>query len=205
MKSYIRALSASAALMLTFAGSTLAQETTTATPPADAPAATAPLSIGKVADTVGQAYIKSEHGDWQLRCVKTEDGADPCQLYQLLKDEKGNAVAEITLVALPEGQQAIAGASIIVPLETLLTENLRIGVDDGKVKIYPFTFCSQAGCIARVGFLPEEVDAMKKGKKATVTVVPFVAPDQTVKVDISLKGFTEAFDAVKATLPAAKE
>ena len=37
--------------------------------------------------------------------------------------------------------------------------------------------------------------------KATVSVVPILAPDQVVAVDISLKGFTEAFEAIKAERP----
>ena len=41
---------------------------------------------------------------WEQRCVRTEDGADPCQLYQLLKDADGNSVAEISMFSLPEGR-----------------------------------------------------------------------------------------------------
>ena len=43
-----------------------------------------------------------------------------------------------------------------------------------------------------------EIDAMKKGAKMTATIVPFVAQDQKVNLDISLKGFTAGFDAVNA-------
>ena len=90
------------------------------------------------------------------------------------------------------------GATIITPLETLLTENLTIAVDGAKAMRYPFTFCAAIGCVARVGFVAAEVDGFKKGSKATVSIVPVAAPDKKVSVDISLEGFTAGFDAVTA-------
>ena len=88
---------------------------------------------------------------------------------------------------------------MIVPLETLLTENLLLSVDGGKAKVYPFTFCSTIGCVARIGFTAAEVEQFKKGAKGVVTIVPVVAPDQKVTVELSLKGFTAGYTAVSAT------
>jgi invasion protein IalB len=173
-----------------------------------APAAEAPadaLSMGQApADGPGSTYVKEAFESWELRCVRVAEGAEPCQLYQLLKDADGNSVAEIGMFSLPEGGEAAAGATIIAPLETLLTAGLRMGVDAAEPKIYPFTFCSQMGCVARVGFTAEEVAAFKAGVKATITIVPAVAPDKTVALDMSLKGFTAGYDAVAATRPAAE-
>jgi len=77
-------------------------------------------------------------------------------------------VAEISMFALPEGGQAMAGATVIVPLETLLTGNLTIAIDGTPPKVYPFTFCTQIGCIARIGFTAEEIGQFKKGAKAVL-------------------------------------
>ncbi len=195
------------AAALAFTGPLLAQETTTEPAPSAEPAEPAPadaasadgLSMGQEpADGVGSTYVKASFEQWEQRCVKAEDGKDPCQLYQLLKDADGNSVAEITLFGLPDGGEAAAGATVVAPLETLLTSGLTVGVDAGKAKIYPFTFCAPVGCIARIGFTAEEVAQFKKGAKAVVTIVPAVAPDQKVVLDVSLKGFTAGFDAVNA-------
>lgn len=184
----------------------LAQEATTDAPAADAPATEAPaanadaLSMGTPpADGVGSTYSKATFDAWDQRCVKTADGNDPCQLYQLLKDAEGTSVAEINMFSLPEGGQAAAGATIIVPLETLLTAGLRFAIDTAEPKVYPFTFCAQIGCVARVGFTAEELAAFKKGAKGVLTIVPAVSPKNTVTVDVSLKGFTAGFDAVTAS------
>ena len=153
------------------------------------------LSTGEVIspDGDGDSYVGNTHGDWELVCVRVADEPDPCQMYQLLRDGEGNATAEITIFPLPSGQEAVAGATILTPLETLLTAQLVKQVDGGAAKRYPFTFCTAIGCIARVGFTAEEVDAFRRGARATWTLVPVAAPDQTVDLDMSLIGFTAAF------------
>ncbi|MEQ9041585.1 MAG: invasion associated locus B family protein [Silicimonas sp.] len=161
------------------------------------------LSMGQVEGDggepqVGDTYVAEEHGDWQLRCVMTAEGKDPCQLYQLLADEEGNSVAEFSIFNLPEGQQAVAGATAVTPLETLLTADLRLQVDAGQARRYPYSFCSQIGCFARLGFTQAEVDAFKAGSAATVAIVPAAAPDEVVALKLSLAGFTAGWNALIA-------
>lgn len=153
----------------------------------------------------GDTYIAATFELWEQRCVKTDFGADPCQLYQLLKDKDGNSVAEISLFNMPAGSEgpAVAGASFVAPLETLLTDGLRLTIDGGKMKAYPFTVCTQIGCVARIGFTAEEVTQLKKGAMANAVIVPFVAPEATVDLAVSLKGFTAGYDAMVAANVAA--
>ena len=189
-------------LSVAMAGFGVAQETTAPETTAPADGASGDLSLGteaKAADGVGTTYTAATFEKWEQRCMRTADGADPCQLYQLLQDAEGNNVAEVSLFALPPGQQAVAGATIVAPLETLLTEQLTIAVDGAQPKRYPFTWCAPLGCIARVGFTQAEIDGFKKGAKATVSIVPAGAPDERVNLDLSLKGFTAGFDAVSKT------
>jgi invasion protein IalB len=184
------------------AGTPATEAPATETPPAveapAAPASTDDLSLGQPVtdDGIGSTYVEATHGDWEQRCVRTEDGANPCQLYQLLRDDTKNPVAEFSVFGLPPGGQAVAGATAVVPLETLLTANLTLKVDGGAAKTYPFSWCSPIGCVSRIGFTAEEVAGLKKGNAATVTIVPVAAPDQKVTVTISLKGFTAGYDAV---------
>lgn len=158
------------------------------------------LSLGTevgAADGPGSTYVAETFEAWEQRCVRApEGGVDTCQLYQLLKDEKGNPVAEITLLGLPKGQEAAAGATVIAPLETLLTDGMLLQIDAAKAKAYPFSWCSPIGCIARIGLTAAEVEALEKGKNAKLTIVPVVAPADKVILDVSLAGFTAGFDAV---------
>lgn len=154
------------------------------------------LSLGEEVMDEGEAYLAATHGDWEMRCIRMPDGSDPCQLYQLLQDGDGNSVAEVSIFGLPSGGEAVAGATIITPLETLLTQQITMRVDGGQAKRYPFTWCSVIGCIARIGFTASEVEAFRRGLVAQVSIVPVAAPDQTVTLDISLVGFTAGFAAV---------
>ncbi|MCA0847627.1 MAG: invasion associated locus B family protein [Salipiger thiooxidans] len=148
-----------------------------------------------------ETYIAATHGDWQLQCLRVPEGTDaedPCQMYQLLKDQNGGNVAEVSMFRLSNGGQVTAGGTFIVPLETLLTQKLTISVDGGQAKRYDFSFCTQVGCYARVGFTADDVARFKGGKSAKVTIVPALAPDQQVELDMSLSGFTAAYDASSA-------
>ena len=158
------------------------------------------LSLGAGGEPeVGQVYVREEFTDWELRCERVETGEDPCQLYQLLEDQQGTAVAEISLFALPEGSQAAAGATVVTPLMTLLTEQLTLTVDGGTARRYPFSWCEAIGCIARVGFTEEEVATFRGGNTATLSIVPVAAADERVELEVSLSGFTAGFEAVQAS------
>ena len=147
---------------------------------------------------VGEIYTREEFGDWDMRCVRTADKKDPCQMYQLLQDADGNSVAEISLFQLIDGGAAVAGATIIAPLETLLTEQLTIGVDGGSTKRYPFSWCTTQGCFARIGFTEDSLNGFRRGTSATVSIVPVAAPDKRVVLTLSLSGFTAGYEAVIA-------
>ncbi len=147
--------------------------------------------------TVGTTYTRETHGDWEMRCVRTEDLKDPCQLYQLMKDQNDNSVAEISLFLLPPGQTAAAGATVAVPLGTLLTEQLTLSVDGGTSKRYPYSWCSAQGCYARVGLTAEDVAGFQRGSSASLSIVPFAAPDQIVALTLSLSGFTAGLDSIR--------
>ena len=197
--------------VLAMAGTGWAQTAETAqdaAPEAAAEAEAAPnpleLNMGDESNAgepaIGDVYIEAQFGDWEMRCIKSELPVDPCQMYQLLKDPNGSPVAEINIFPLPDGanDQPAAGATVITPLETLLTQQLSVSVDGSQPKKYPFSWCSTVGCFARLGFSQADVTSLKRGNQANLTIVPVAAPDQKVNLTVSLSGFTAAFDATKA-------
>jgi len=175
-----------------------AQETTTEEEtPSTVPSSEGDLNLGE--DTsmpqIGQTYVREIEQDWEIQCVRVENGEnEPCQMYQLLQNEAGNPVAEVSLFKLPQGGQAVAGATVIVPLETALQAQLRIAVDGAQSKRYPYSLCNQVGCFARIGLTESDLNGFKKGAKAVVTIVPFVARNQQIQLEMSLKGFTASYD-----------
>ncbi|MFA3915643.1 invasion associated locus B family protein [Ruegeria hyattellae] len=148
------------------------------------------------AQQLGSRYAKETFGDWNLACIRTEAETDPCSLLQVMNGPDGNPMAEMSLFRIKNSGAAIAGATIIVPLETLLTAPLTISVDGAPGKRYNYTLCNPVGCVAQIGLTQADIDAMKKGTEATISLVPAPAPDQKIDIKMSLKGFTAGFDAV---------
>jgi len=145
---------------------------------------------------LSERYSAAKFGAWDLTCIKTNAEQDPCSILQVLTDETGNPTAEVSIFRLEGGGQAVAGGTIVVPLETLLTAQVTLSVDGGSGKRYNYSFCNPLGCVAQVGFTQEDIDAFKRGNAGTLSIVPAPAPDQRVNLTMSLTGFTAAFDAV---------
>lgn len=175
-------------------GSALAQEASSET---ETPAPVgSELDLGDSGPRVGEQYIKEKSGDWEVSCIKAQDGNDPCAMVQILNGPQGEPIAEITIGKLPEGGAAVAWANVIVPLETLLQAQLAISVDSAPRKLYNYHHCVPVGCVAQLGLTQGDIDAMKAGSKAVLSLVPARAPDQIVNMDMSLSGFTSAYDGL---------
>ncbi len=205
MNRFFTALPLSFALALGPSAALYAQsDTTTQDATEEADTGTTPpledqLSLGEDADKdpdLGKPYTKETIGGWDLRCIKTTEEVDPCQMYQLVGDSEGNPVAEVSLFRLPDGGKAEAGATVVVPLETSLQSQMTLSVDGAKARRYPFAFCNPVGCYVRLGLTAPDIASFKRGNQAVMTIVPALAPDQKVELVLSLEGFTASYDKV---------
>jgi invasion protein IalB len=169
--------------------------------PAEAPAETPAEPAAEAAEPAVTAppepevmeVVRSTHGDWEVRC---EPNGDNCFLYQLALDANNSPVAEISIVKLPESGEAAAGVTVVTPLGTFLIPGLGMQIDSGQGRQYEFAFCSQVGCFARFGLTTESINAMKRGRAATLRVAAVQAPDTPIDLRVSLTGFTAGFDAL---------
>ncbi len=155
----------------------------------------------------GQPYIAERFTDWVLSCVYTGSGNDPCRFIQVLNNGEGGRVAQVSIVPLPPGRGVAAAAVIETPLGTLLRVprnadelnqpgGLRIQVDDGELRVFQFTFCTEGGCVAEIGMDEALVSAFKRGNVAKILIWSVDAPDQPVQLSLSLSGFTAGFNRV---------
>lgn len=173
---------------------TTTPEETTVTPPEDQA-----FPVAQDAESqIGKDFIKEEFDDWKILCTIVAEGKQPnCRLYQILEDETGGAVAEVSLIALSEKAQAEAGVNFVSPLGTLLTSQVSLRIDAGQVKRYPFAWCETQGCVARFGLTKAELNNLKKGNKAVFTIVAAAAPKKPLVLTVSLKGYTAAWSSLK--------
>lgn len=169
-------------------------------PPLAAPAQTTEAPAAEAA--ANAPYLAATHGDWQVLCTRIAEGQpEYCEGYQLLNDASGSPIAEITLEVLPLGAEFAAGATVTTPLETFLPTGLGFRIGDAQdMRLEPFRVCTVIGCIVRMGISFDEIDQMKAGSTATLTIAPFVAVDQPVEITISLTGFTAMYDDLQTRL-----
>ena len=178
-----------------------ASEADAATEAAPAQAPGGDLSVGEQVMQNGgpEIYVREEHGDWEVRCLSAPEGQeDPCQLFQRLVDQNGNPTADVNFFDLPDGNELVAGATVLTPLQTLLTAQVQLSVDGSQPRRYPFSFCDAQGCYSRMGFSAADIEAFKRGAEATLVVVPAMAPDQPAELTMSLTGFTAGYEAITA-------
>jgi invasion protein IalB len=159
-----------------------------------APAPTVPQAGDPAAGEV-RLTLRATHGDWQVRCAP--DNVE-CFMYQLAKDETGNPVAEINLVKLGGQSPAAAGFNVLTPLGTLLPPGLVLQIEGAEQRQYPFSWCDPAGCFARFAVDDTAVAAMKRGSAARMTLFAVQSPGEPVVLQVSLSGFTAAFDSLEA-------
>jgi len=188
------------ALALGLAGAALftfpvgAQETGTAAP-----------ESSPAAPQVAEPVIAATHRDWQVICSPEVQGQpQQCEMYQLLVDSEQQPIAELSIAALPLGAEFAAGATVTTPLETFLPTGMgfRIGNEE-NMRIEGFRVCTVIGCLVRMGLSADEVTRLKAGASATIIIAPFVAIDQPVNINVSLAGFTAAYDDLQNRLAAA--
>lgn len=161
---------------------TLAQE--------QAPAPATDLAQGQ---PVAPEVTSETFGDWTVNCQEIE-GQERCEMTQVLLNADNSPAIEVNLFRVSGQPQVFAGGTVVAPLGTLLTSQLTISIDGDLGKRYPFAFCLPDGCVSRVGLTEEDVSGYKKGGKATVSLASVRAPDQVFNFDMSLTGFTAAFD-----------
>ena len=79
-------------------------------------------------------------------------------------------------------------------------------IDSGKNNRYPFMVCAPIGCVSRIGMTQAELDSLKRGNKATVSLLPFggTMEKNLVQLNVSLSGFTAGFDELVKVLEATK-
>ncbi len=135
------------------------------------------------------------HGNWTVRCEKQGNAAEEqCFIFQnLVLREGGQRVLHIAVGFLAKEPEPIA--LVTIPLGISLPLGVSIMVDqDGLRSKFPIERCEPKGCRGGVKLDARMLDALKKGKEATVTFHD--ADRQPVKVPISLKGFSAGLTAL---------
>jgi invasion protein IalB len=153
-------------------------------------------SAGAANAQSGEDVTRTPVGDWTRLCV---DGGEVCVIEQIGRTSGGEEVLNFQVEKLPSPQQVNgasvqAVANIRVPLGVVLTQGLRLKIDQGETSASPYFVCQQAGCLVRAPLQEALLNSLRRGAKATLsfTVIQNGEP-QEITTDLSLSGFTRAF------------
>lgn len=127
--------------------------------------------------------------DWQLKCVEQGENKQ-CNAVQALRSEQGQTAAMINV-------SRIGGVDVVefaMPLLLDLERGAQLNIDGVEFTSYSFKTCSSAAC-----FIVRENDEallekFRNGVLAQFNLSTFQG--QNVELNISLKGFAAAVDAL---------
>ncbi|MEM6623112.1 MAG: invasion associated locus B family protein [Pseudomonadota bacterium] len=152
------------------------------------------LASPSLAQNPPQEVLRATHGDWEVRCI---DGTDVCAMSQLGSTEAGERALLVTVqrisgVTADNGITIPGAMTVQAPLGILLPYGIRLKIDADPVVPLPLNRCLPAGCISQAPMQEEAVAKMKAGSTA---VFGFFL-DQEIIVNISLRGFTKAYNSL---------
>lgn len=157
---------------------------------ASAAVATTPQSMPR-----GTVYPAGRFDAWEMLCTRSDHDADPCELYQTLRDEGGAPVAEINLINLSEPDLA-AAATVLTPLGTYLPGQVGLTVDGTQLGTFPFVYCASIGCVAQLSLSRADVEMLRRGRAGAIVIFAVDEPERALRLALPLDGFTGGFAAI---------
>ena len=152
--------------------------------------ATTPQSMPR-----GTVYPAGRFDAWEMLCTRSDHDADPCELYQTLRDEGGAPVAEINLINLEEADLA-AAATVLTPLGTYLPGQVGLVVDGTQLGAFPFVYCASIGCVAQLSLSRADLEALRRGRMGAIIIFAVDDPKRALRLSMPLDGFTGGFAAI---------
>jgi len=137
-----------------------------------------------------------EFQDWVLRCGRSEQGPEVCEMQQQTTDSEGRTIMAVAVGTVPGTPDV--GLLIILPLGILLPSGVSLQIDDGAEVPLEVERCERQGCRIERLVEPQLLNRLKAGREAKVF---FEAYDpegelQRLGVPISLLGFTAALSEI---------
>ena len=133
------------------------EQAPTTQPPPPAGAAEAPPELD---------MTEREFQDWILRCGRSEQGPEICEMQQEQTDDDGRPVMVVAVGTLPGTSNV--GLLVMLPLGILLPAGVALQVDGGAEVPLEVQRCERAGCRIEKLVEPELLNRLKAGREATV-------------------------------------
>lgn len=142
--------------------------------------------------------IEEQYRDWTVTCLGDADAlSQGCSLQQVVTDENSNAVL-MRFVVEPGRNGDAPLATIIAPFGLDLSKALKLSVDGTAQRDLAFKTCLQVGCLAPLPLDEPTATALRGATSLEVTMWPSDDPSGALVLPVSLEGFGDALDRLKA-------
>ncbi|MGN6470237.1 MAG: invasion associated locus B family protein [Rhizobiaceae bacterium] len=147
-------------------------------------------ALAAVAPASAQNAPNQPPRGWFKACSKQQD-VDICNVQNLIMADTGQLMTGISLIDI-KGKVNRKVFQITVPTGRMIPPGIGVQIDGGKAQKLDYVICFPDRCVAEAQLNDTLVASFKKGQKLTVTSINF--QNQPNPLDISLAGFTDAFD-----------
>ncbi len=143
-----------------------------------------------------EAKAQEERNPWQKECgTDRRTNKNVCLTYMRLFTNTGQPLADFAIYD-NEGE-ARKNVRMSVPVGVLLQPGLRVQIDDGKPIQAKYSICAPNACFAELAVDETFVNALKQGSEIVLT--PYNQQAQEIKFNLTLIGFTAAYDGAAMT------
>jgi invasion protein IalB len=127
---------------------------------------------------------------WYKACTQQEDN-DVCVVQNIVAASSGQLLTAVGLITV-EGKVNRKVLQVSVPSARMVQPGINMQVDGGQAQRIEYAVCMPDKCVAEVPLTDEMVSRFKRGGEVVFTSVNYQrAPNP---INISLSGFTQAFD-----------
>lgn len=165
-----------------------------AKPAAAAKSSATPAASGATAQAGSADNSSSPQPVWTSRCSSdSRKSALLCEIEQSLFITKtGQLVASVNIKIPPDTRLPVM--MIQLPVGLFLPGGVNLQIDEGKSQALVIQTCDLKGCYAATTVSPELLDALKSGKRLSVTFQNL--NKENVNLAFVLSGFAESYDKI---------
>lgn len=143
--------------------------------------------------------LSESYGSWTVQCQQVGEGEQRqrvCQMSQELIQQQPRQ--RVLVFALTQTKEGAVKATVISPFGLLLSEGLRVELDGKEIVRGTFKTCLPIGCISEIDLGPDVIRELSAGAK--VAVMTTANTGQPVRTDITLDGFSAAYQRLSALI-----
>lgn len=129
-------------------------------------------------------------GDWRIQCEEQR-----CQAQQQLFVGEGEQRSRVLSASVMKLQDQLV-MQLVFPLGVDLRPGIATRIDEAQEQQFAFSTCVKDGCVVLLPLNEGFLSGLKAGNTLKAGFRPF-GSDQTLVVELSLKGFTKASSNVR--------